>query len=85
MPFEGVFNVVFYGECRVSKFQRKQPKTCQNANEIAFGTDKPDRITVDMEGWTVDGLQNRTQPNKWTESRAIIAAVAMPGTDPTGL
>lgn len=54
-------------------------------NRIRPSTPKPDRITVDMEGWTVDGLQNRTQPNKWTESRAIIAAVAMPGTDPTGL
>lgn len=61
---------------------RVQRKRRGKANELIPCTPNPDRITVDMEGCKVQGLWKRRQSNNKTQSRAIVAAAAMPGTDP---
>jgi hypothetical protein len=41
--------------CRDSQFQKNPAKIFKKSNESQFGTDKPDRITVDQRGWRVEG------------------------------
>jgi hypothetical protein len=61
-----------------------QGKIHQKANKNGFGTCKPDRITVDMEGCKVQGLFKNQLSNKKTLSQQLISMRAAPGADSAG-